>query len=136
MQNFSTKINWTFDTRNLREIEAILDSGGPRWTVYKEKNGLKPRETFEPLYHRRRIKTDEKAKVVAAVWGTELIQNLAELAIPLGWFEGWLEKWLLGKMDALKKIVDYPVNTRPNLHPTQMDVLPKLLFNLSLLLNG
>ena len=80
MQNFSTKINWTFDTRNLREIEAILDSGGPRWTVYKEKNGLKPRETFEPLYHRRRIKTDEKAKVVAAVWGTELIQFLAALA--------------------------------------------------------
>ena len=25
--------------------------------------------------HRRRIKTDEKAKVVAAVWGTEFIQG-------------------------------------------------------------
>ena len=28
------------------------------------------------VYHRRRIKTEEKAKVVAAVWGTELIQFL------------------------------------------------------------
>ena len=33
------------------------------------------------LGHRRRIKTEEKAKVVAAVWGTELIQFLAALAI-------------------------------------------------------
>ena len=30
---------------------------------------------------RRRINTDEKAKVVAAVWGTEMIQFLAALAI-------------------------------------------------------
>ena len=26
--------------------------------------------------HRRRIKTEEKAKVIAAAWGTELIQSL------------------------------------------------------------
>ena len=32
------------------------------------------------LFHRRRIKTEEKAKVVAAVWGTELIKFLAALA--------------------------------------------------------
>ena len=31
--------------------------------------------------HRRRIKTEKKAKVVAAVWGTELIQFFAVLAI-------------------------------------------------------
>ena len=31
--------------------------------------------------HGRRIKTEESAKVVAAVWGTELIQFLAALAI-------------------------------------------------------
>ena len=31
--------------------------------------------------HRRRINTGEKAKVVAAVWGTEFIQFLAALAI-------------------------------------------------------
>ena len=31
--------------------------------------------------HRRRITTEEKAKVVAAVWGTELIRFLAMLAI-------------------------------------------------------
>ena len=29
--------------------------------------------------HRRRIKTEKKTKVVAAVWGTELIQFLAAL---------------------------------------------------------
>ena len=32
------------------------------------------------INHRKRIKTEEKAKVVAAVWGTELIQFLAALA--------------------------------------------------------
>ena len=31
--------------------------------------------------HRRRIKTEEKAKVVAAVWGAEFTQFLARLAI-------------------------------------------------------
>ena len=31
--------------------------------------------------HRRRLKTKEKAKVIAAVRGTELIQFLAALAI-------------------------------------------------------
>ena len=30
--------------------------------------------------HKRRINTEEKAKVVAAAWGTELIQFLAALA--------------------------------------------------------
>ena len=34
-----------------------------------------------PLLHRRRIKTEENAKVVAAVWGTEFIQFLAALDI-------------------------------------------------------
>ena len=37
---------------------------------------------FLELYsHRRRIKTEEKAKVVASVCGTELIQFLATLAV-------------------------------------------------------
>ena len=33
------------------------------------------------VYHRRRMKTEEKAKVVAAVWGTEFMEFLATLAI-------------------------------------------------------
>ena len=33
------------------------------------------------MRHRRRKKTKEMAKVVAAVWGTELIKFLAVLAI-------------------------------------------------------
>ena len=31
--------------------------------------------------HRRRIKTEEKAKIVASVWGAEFIQFLAALAV-------------------------------------------------------
>ena len=34
-----------------------------------------------PPDHRRRIKTEEKVKDVAAVWGAEFIQYLAALAI-------------------------------------------------------
>ena len=31
--------------------------------------------------HRRRIKTEEKAKIVAAVWGAKFVQFLAALAV-------------------------------------------------------
>ena len=34
---------------------------------------------LEPIHHRIRIKTEEKAKVVFPVWGTEIIQFLASL---------------------------------------------------------
>ena len=55
---------------------------------------------LESFFHRRRIKTEEKSKVVAAVWGTELIQFLASLAIlPLpGWFEVRNEFMLLSTL--------------------------------------
>ena len=33
------------------------------------------------FFHRRRIKTEKKAKVVACVWGEEMIQFLAALAV-------------------------------------------------------
>ena len=33
------------------------------------------------LYQRRRVKTEEKAKIVAAIWGTEFIQFLAAVAV-------------------------------------------------------
>ena len=33
------------------------------------------------IYHRRRIYIEERAKVVAAVWGTEIIKFLAALAV-------------------------------------------------------
>ena len=33
------------------------------------------------VFHRRRINTEEKAKVVTVVWGTESIQFLAVLVI-------------------------------------------------------
>ena len=46
-------------------------------TVYT----LSLRPPLLPLFLRRSIKTEEKANVVAAAWGTELIQFLATLAI-------------------------------------------------------
>ena len=39
------------------------------------------RQNWKGTVHRLRINTEEKAKVVAAVWGTEFIKFLAALAI-------------------------------------------------------
>ena len=39
------------------------------------------RSAYIQYTHRRRIKTEEKAKVVAAIWGTEFIQLLAALGV-------------------------------------------------------
>ena len=60
--------------------------------------------------HRRRIKTEVKAKVVAAAWGAELIQFLAALAvlhqddlkkrinkIKAAWRNGCLKTWMIIK---------------------------------------
>ena len=75
--------------------------------------------------HRRRIKIEDKTKVIGAIWGTELIQFLAALAI---FHQDDLKKRMNritanGGMDAL--IDDHPLHTKPNHHPTKMDVLPK-----------
>ena len=83
------------------------------------------------LYHRIRIKTEEKTKVVATVWGTEFIQFIATLAIFL---QDDLKKkrkrktatgqngCCFGKMD------DHPVHTIPNHQPIKMDVLTTTFF--------
>ena len=76
--------------------------------------------------HRRRIKTEEKAKVVAVFcMGTELVQFLAALAI---FHQDYLKKRTKRTtascgMDALekRKIILFT----PNHHPTKRDVLPK-----------
>ena len=78
------------------------------------------------LNHRRRIKTEEKAKVAAVVWGTELIQYLAALDIfhyRMIWRKEWIEEWLLGEMDALKKLMIIRFT------PYQTITLPKLMFS-------
>ena len=46
----------------------------PQWAVSLKK------------HHRRRTNTEEKAKVVAAVWGTEFLQFLSVMAV-LHWDE-------------------------------------------------
>ena len=78
--------------------------------------------------HRRKINTEEKAKVVAAVWETELIQFfVAALAIlqqddfkkRMNRITATWQNRCFGKMDY------HPVHNIPNRHPTNMDVLPK-----------
>ena len=51
------------------------------FTVYCVICQLQHIQVLHAPIHRRRVQTEEKAKVVAAVWRTELIQFLAALAI-------------------------------------------------------
>ena len=94
-----------------------------------QSNILRHRWTRYPLqrYHRRRIYTEEKAKVVAAVWGAELIKFRFRARM-IG-RNGLIEKFTFGGMDASEQLDDIPVHTTPNHHPPKMDVLPKLFFN-------
>ena len=86
------------------------------------------------MEQRRRIKTEEKAKVVASVWGSELFQLLAALAIfhqdnlqkRMSRITATWQNGCFGKMD------DHRVHTIPNPHPTIMDVLPTILFQIIL----
>ena len=75
-------------------------------------------------------------KVVAAVWGTELIKFFAALAI----FQTDELKKRMNIITAtwrngcFGKIDDHPGHTIPNRHLNKMDVFPKLLFKSSLLM--
>ena len=63
---------------NLYEERTMKTTWKLKW---KEEQKLGPRSTIgEPVSHRRRTKTKEKAKVVTAAWRAELIQCLAVLA--------------------------------------------------------
>ena len=69
-----------------------------------------------PIHHSRRIKIEEKAKVVVAVWGTELIKCLAALAIfRKDDFKNKIKRltvtWRNG---CFGKLDDHPDNTIPN----------------------
>ena len=57
------------------------------------------------MKHRKRIKTEEKAKVVAAVGGTEFIQFLATLAILLLFFKSsWYNSSCSSKSPNAKQL--------------------------------
>ena len=79
------------------------------------------------LQSQKKKQTEEKAKVVAAVWGTRFIQFHAALLAP-GWFEEKDEQknrtddWQNG---CFRKIDGHLVYTTPNHHPSKIDVLPK-----------
>ena len=80
-----------------------------------------------PLHHKRSLKTEEKAKVVAAVWGTKFIQFSAALQI---WHQDDLKKRMntyveertLGRMDASEKLMIIWLT------PHQTTTLPKWIF--------
>ena len=81
-----------------------------------------------PVLHRRRIKADEKAKVIAAVCVTELIQFLTALAI---FTRMIFKKKRINRITApwrngcFEKMDDHQVHSIRNYHPTKIDDLPK-----------
>ena len=81
--------------------------------------------TLLSLHNRRRIKSEEKAKVVTAVWETDLIQFLAALDV----FHKDDFKDRMNKIKAtwrngcFEKKYDHPVHNLPNHHQTKMGVL-------------
>ena len=87
----------------------------------------------------KKKQTEEKAKVVAAVWGREFIQFLAALyrfstrMIRRKRMYRWTDAWQNG---CFRKVDDHLVHTTPKPPPPKMDVLPKNCFISSLLLNG
>ena len=100
-----------------------------------KKSNYRSKKMF-PVRHsrRRRIKREEKAKVVAVVCGMKLIHFLAApdiFCLP-GWF------WRMNKIKAtwwigcIEKMDDHPVQALPIHHPTKMDVLPKTFIQIIL----
>ena len=87
------------------------------------------------LYSRRGTDTEEKAKVVAAAWGTELIKFLAALPIlhqadfkKRITRDGYLVEWMLWKNGWSPT----SVHTTPNHQPPKMDALPKTFLQIIL----
>ena len=58
------------------------------------------------FYHRRRKKTEEKAKVVAAFWGTELNKFLAALTI---WHQDDLKKGMNSSCSSYRTGAGHPI---------------------------
>ena len=75
-----------------------------------------------------------KAKVVAASWGTELVQFLAALSI----LHQVVMKKRINRIMAtwrngcFEKMDNHPIHTTENPHPTKMDVLPKTFLQIIL----
>ena len=68
--------------RELRQLRQPAAGGGQQGVRDQPENRYcSAWQCKEIVYHRRRIKTEEKAKVVAAVWRTELFQFVAALDI-------------------------------------------------------
>ena len=58
------------------------------------------------FYHRRRKKTEEKAKVIAAFWGTELNKFLAALTI---WHQDDLKKGMNSSCSSYRTGAGHPI---------------------------
>ena len=73
---------------------------------------------MDDIYHRRRIYEYSEEKVVAVVWGTELIQFVAALQDDLK--KMMTMKGILGGMNASEQCSQFP--------PHQTTILPKWMF--------
>ena len=86
----------------------------------------------------KKKQTEKKAKVVAAVWGTEFIQFPAALQI---WHQNDLKKGMNRRTDTwqngcFSKMDDDLVNITQNHHPLKVDVLPKMFLQIILAANS
>ena len=86
--------------------------------------------------HRRRISTEEKAKVIATVWGTEKIQFLVALAIQDDVKKRMNRIKATWRNGCFDKTDVHPVHYMSNHQPSKMDVLPKTFVQTSLLHYG
>ena len=103
-------VQWTI--LSLRKINnrflPSLPQTNQRFLFPCQKGGNSALLLLHPsLYCKRRIKTEEKAKVVAAVWGEEFIQLLAALAIlpRTIWRTGWIHPFVSNHPGAIHPIL-------------------------------
>ena len=119
----SNQIQW-FKTKNSRETVSL--------NITHNFEGNSRFCWFSPLYPLKKKQTEEKANVVAAVWGTEIIQFLASLQTCS---IEWIEERMLGRMVASENGWSSSSH-HTNHHPSQMDVLPKDFLQIILGANG
>ena len=95
----------------------------------------------ERCHHRRRIKTEEKTKVLAVVWGDGIDSVPCHTTYVAIFQQDDLKKILKKIMNRitapwLTKMDYHPVHTIPNHHPIIMDVLPKTFLEITFAANS
>ena len=70
----------SLECRSLHSLDGSLENGSINLVTLNRRSSFFLYK-YIAFNHRRRINTEEKTKVVAAVWGTEFIKFPAALAI-------------------------------------------------------